>query len=289
MNNNNWNPRRYKSPLLKTLGERESVPERRGCSSTPRKRIAAAERARPQQPDRTGRDGSGEEGPGRAAGRGTTAGRGRASRSPEPVLPPVPGKRTSGSGGVDSRNWARPRALPAARWVRAGQEPPPAKGLQKRSFLVLLTRSAACGAVGGAAAASSRLGTSSGHLEGPRRPPLGGFCHFVPLGGGGRRSQTVLAPAAPRNGWRGVEPRERCPPPAGLSPPSRHTQAAGGGGGAALSDAHTPETPIIFSLTRCFCCPRLLTLQRSCQQASIVTQNPHTTPSPDAAAAHTTD
>lgn len=61
MNNNNWNPRRYKSPLLKTLGERESVPERRGCSSTPRKRIAAAERARPQQPDRTRRDGTGRE------------------------------------------------------------------------------------------------------------------------------------------------------------------------------------------------------------------------------------
>lgn len=39
---------------LETLGERESAPKRRGCSSTSRKRIAAAERARPRQPDGTG-------------------------------------------------------------------------------------------------------------------------------------------------------------------------------------------------------------------------------------------
>lgn len=190
------------------------------------------------------------------------------SRQPEPGSAPSPSRSPVGEG--------RARAAPSQGAAEA---------LFSRSANTQRCPQSWRRGSGSLVAARNVLGT-------PRRAASaapGRVLSLRPSGGSGQRSQTVLAPAAPRNGWRGSEPRERCPPPAGLSPPSRHTQAAGGGGGAALSDAHTPETPIIFSLTRCFCCPRLLTLQRSCQQASMVTQNPHTTPSPDAAAAHTTD
>lgn len=144
----------------------------------------------------------------------------------------------------------------------------------------------------GGKASSSRLRASSGHPDGL----LGEFGQLAPPEG--QRAALPgpgVAPASPRlrTHWEGATAARSPPagpgPPLGISPGSRHTQAADRGGGAALSDTHTPETPIIFSLTRCFCCPRLLTLRHSCQQASITTQNPHKNPSPGAAAAHTTD
>lgn len=110
---------------------------------------------------------------------------------------------------------------------------------------------------------------SSARSKGQPRPVLGVvFCPLGPLGGGGQSS-----PGRP-GAEGGALPAPRLP---------AHTQAADGGGGwlcQTHTHTHTPETPIILSLTRCFCCPRLLTLQHSCQQASLRAQNPHAAPLP---------
>lgn len=115
----------------------------------------------------------------------------------------------------------------------------------------------------------------SGSLGAARRAPKGSPGRswgefFVP---------SALSGAAGRAPRAGRERRgEPCPPPG--SPHTPRRRMAGEGGSVRHTHTHTPETPIILSLTRCFCCPRLLTLQHSCQQASLRAQNPHAAPLP---------